>query len=875
MDKKSTLPARQSIRTRLLLLLLGLTLASVVTIAFLGVNSILTAGQNAQQVSSTTLRAQAEEYLVGLTASTAGQNDLTMETVRQDVRNVAHFAASVSEHPEAFDREKYWRAQDHMFIGPEGQYMNGEEDTSTVFVPNWVTIDDQFIADLELAAYLDLEFVPIYNKDPQTVAVYIISKKEFSRLYPNINLGSIVPADFTATKDIFFTSGAPENNPAREAVWTPVYKDPAGQGLLVTAVGPIYTSSGEFLGIIGIDVSLAELSGRIEASSPAAGGYLFLVNDQKRAIALPKQGYQDILGRSPASSEFGADLTAARSEFAPVLTEMTAGATGFASVTVDDRELFVAYAPLESTGWSLATVVEADNMLQAVAVLQDEVTNSTQSLVLNRILPAGVAIVIVTAVLGLWLTNRLVNPIQRLAMAAERIGAGEWDTPLPRMGRDEIGVLARAFKTMAAQIRDLVAGLELRVAERTHDLEHRAVQLATAADVGRAAASILQMDTLVRQIVDLVQDRFDLYYAGLFLLDDAGEYAVLEAGTGEPGTIMKEGGHRLQVGGRSMVGAACAQHQAHIALDVGEEAVRFDNPLLPDTRSEIALPLMVGDRVLGALDAQSTRPAAFSEEDIAVLQLVADQVAVAVNNARKFSEEATLVEAANPLFRVSRRLAAAATTNEVAQAIIDSVSETDADQCVVAQYGISPEGEVTTITFLAGWDRQGPSQFPIGAPLSASEPLFPLPLMMQPLAIEDMRLDPRVPERTRQIMARTGVLALANIPLRMGDRLLGFVNIGRATTGPWSPVALRLYETVSDQAAVALERARLLEETQRRAAREQLIRRITDKMYRALDMDGLMQIVVREATAALGTSGAFVQLVDPSDSTSDNGGQRE
>ena len=120
--------------------------------------------------------------------------------------------------------------------------------------------------------------------------------------------------------------------------------------------------------------------------------------------------------------------------------------------------------------------------------------------------------------------------------------------------------------------------LEAMVAERTRDLERRAVRLTTAADVGRAATSILDLATLIPRVVGLVRERFDLYYAGLFVVDDAGEYAVLEAGTGEPGRLMKEQGHKLQVGGASMVGTACAQKKARIALDVaglepGEEPV--------------------------------------------------------------------------------------------------------------------------------------------------------------------------------------------------------------------------------------------------------------------------------------------------------------
>ncbi|MFN2220356.1 MAG: GAF domain-containing protein, partial [Anaerolineae bacterium] len=223
----------------------------------------------------------------------------------------------------------------------------------------------------------------------------------------------------------------------------------------------------------------------------------------------------------------------------------------------------------------------------------------------------------------------------------------------------------RRAQTSAAELDEQRELLEETVAERTRDLEERAIQLAIASEVGRAAASILDLAGLSRQVVDLVRDRFDLYYAGLFLLDDTGSHAVLEAGSGEAGRTMKLQGHSLEVGGLSMVGAACARREARIALDVGEEAARFDNPLLPETRSEMALPLVVGDRVLGALDVQSTEPAAFSEEDVAVLQLVADQVAVAVDNARRFSEEGEVLEATSPLFRVSRRLASAVTTDDI------------------------------------------------------------------------------------------------------------------------------------------------------------------------------------------------------------------
>ncbi len=328
--------------------------------------------------------------------------------------------------------------------------------------------------------------------------------------------------------------------------------------------------------------------------------------------------------------------------------------------------------------------------------------------------------------------RRLVRPLLQLQEGAAAIGRGELDQRIEIQTGDEIEDLARQFNQMAAALQTSRAEieahareLEQRVADRTRDLQHRAVLLATVAEVGRAAASILELEPLIDRVVDLVRERFDLYYVGLFLLDETGRYAVLKAGTGEAGRLMKEQAYRLPVGGHSMVGTACAQRQARIALDVGEEPTRFDNPLLPKTRSEMALPLVVGERVLGALDVQSAQPAAFSEEDIAILQLVADQVAVAVDNARKFSEEAALLEATSPLYRASRRLTTAMTTDQVAQAILESVAETGADGCVVVEFEFSPAGEPEALLYRGVWRRDREPQFRAGMRVPIAESPFP------------------------------------------------------------------------------------------------------------------------------------------------------
>lgn len=166
----------------------------------------------------------------------------------------------------------------------------------------------------------------------------------------------------------------------------------------------------------------------------------------------------------------------------------------------------------------------------------------------------------------------------------------------------------------------------------------RANLLVAAAEVSQNVTQILDIDELLPKTVDIICDAYGFYYTGIFLIDDAGEFAVLRAGRGEPGRIMIENNHKLAVGGNSMIGACTARNEARISLDVDTERVWYPNPVLPDTRSEMALPLAIGEKVIGAVTVQSVEAAAFSDEDISSLQAMANQLAIAIDNAHKRRE---------------------------------------------------------------------------------------------------------------------------------------------------------------------------------------------------------------------------------------------
>ena len=214
---------------------------------------------------------------------------------------------------------------------------------------------------------------------------------------------------------------------------------------------------------------------------------------------------------------------------------------------------------------------------------------------------------------------------------------------------------------------------------RNRDLERLITQLKAAAKVSRAAMPVHDLDILLSQVTHVISETFGFYHVGIFLLDEKGEYAVLRAANSEGGRQMLASGHKLRVGQQGIVGYVTGTGRPRIALDVGADAVHFENPLLPDTRSEMALPLKVGERIIGALDVQSRQAAAYKEDDVMVLQMMADHLAVTIENGRLLSATQQTVHelssaAAEILAAVTQQAAGA---NEQSAAISQTTTTVD------------------------------------------------------------------------------------------------------------------------------------------------------------------------------------------------------
>jgi DNA-binding LacI/PurR family transcriptional regulator/GAF domain-containing protein len=387
--------------------------------------------------------------------------------------------------------------------------------------------------------------------------------------------------------------------------------------------------------------------------------------------------------------------------------------------------------------------------------------------------------------------------------------------------------------------------------DANYALQRRAIQLEASAEVAQNITSIFDVTELMRRTVDLIRDHFEFYHAAIFLLDDTKEWAVLQEATGDAGARMKAQGHQLAIDETSMVGWTALHRQPRIALDVGTDPVRFAHPLLPHTRSEMTLPLLVGDQLVGVLNVQSTEEAAFDEDDVRVLQSMSRQVAVAIENARRVSDEAALLETASPLYRASRLLTTATTTTEVADAIIASVSETGADGCLVVEFEFSLTDEPSALLYLGVWRRDRRPQFQPGLRIPVAESPFPLEMVSTLWIVNDVEADQQLPASARDIFLATEARALVNIPLRSGDKVIGQVVVIRSTSGAFPEPALRLYEALSDQAAVALERAQLLGEAQRYAQQEQETRQTIGYIRQATDVEQALHATAEGIARAL------------------------
>jgi GAF domain-containing protein/HAMP domain-containing protein len=465
----------------------------------------------------------------------------------------------------------------------------------------------------------------------------------------------------------------------------------------------------------------------------------------------------------------------------------------------DDTGTWIsAYAPIVNTDGKGVGVFGFD--ISAKSLVDAERNMLVTSIVLMALaLP-------IFAGIGWVLGSRLARPIVELTNGVNRITSGDLAYRVDIKSGDEIEALADSFNIMTARVDDLVDGLEQRVEERTSNLTsktneleeaskrlaNRASQLTAVSVVARSVTTMRDVNQLLPNITSIISQQFGYYHVGIFLNDAGNQYAVLRAANSEGGKRMLDQGHRLKIGQVGIVGNVASTGKPRIALDTGEDAVFFNNPNLPSTKSEMALPLKIGEKIIGVIDVQSTESAAFKQEDVEILTILADQVSIAIENARLFEE--------------AQKSSAEA-------------------QSALRQYARTDWGRLQRTRKNKGYRYTYKGIESLTKTVTLSDKSF-----------------------------TDHEMSVIKIPLTIREEQIGSLGLLLPANKTISDDEMDIARAIAERVALSIENARLFEDTSSRAEREKTVADISNKIRSTNDPETMIQTALRELQNALGAS---------------------
>jgi len=763
----------------------------------------------------------AEEKLINTVNTETSDMNRFFNEVTEDLERLAEYSVSLQGQQASLSQGIYWDAQSRIFQLEGGQYGNSTDDISSVFIPVNTELNESLLADLNTSAYLDFSTPETLEGNPAILAIYYIDPRGITRYYPNINLASLLPPDFDATKRPYYQLASPLFNPKKLTQWTIPYLDAAGGGRLVTVASPVYLGS-EFHGVVAADLKLSLVTEQVSAIKIGQSGYALMIDAAGRVISMPAAGYE-MFGIDP--TEFPADefykqtvLGAGSLDIRSITARMVAGGTGLNIIRVNDVDTYISYGPVKSTGYSIALVVPVSEMQAATTTARNETQNQIQSA--TRLAAIIFTILLFFAILFSFGVGRVIAaPVVRLTQTANQIVEGDLTARASVQSLDEIGILAQAFNTMTSRLRESLAGLEQRVEDRTSDLvaanakiEHRAKQFASISQISRVINQTQSLQDLLPKITQVISQQFDFYHVGIFLLDSKYENAVLVASNSEGGQRMLARNHKLSVGRMGIVGNVAGTGLPRIALDTGADAIYFNNPELPETHSEMALPLFrAGRQIIGVLDIQSVEPNAFRQEDIQVLSTLAEQVSVAIANARLYEETQRALIEAETVYR----------------------------------------GELR-----AGWQKFAKSLNLAGIRRKGTKST----LLSEPIDIPGLENVSRTGNMYEVKSENNQEGSQITLPIKLRGEVVGVLHLHSEEKRVWTSDELDIINAIVERTALSIESSRLLSESQKQASKERIIGEISAKVSAYTNRDNILQAAVTEIGRVMPGSEVVIQI---------------
>ncbi len=382
-----------------------------------------------------------------------------------------------------------------------------------------------------------------------------------------------------------------------------------------------------------------------------------------------------------------------------------------------------------------------------------------------------------------------------------------------------------------------------------NESKQTALQFETAAEIARDISSSLNLDELLEKAVNLIRSRFDFYHASVFLKDSTGEYVVVREATGDAGAQLKRSGFKLGIGSKSIVGFVAGNGEQLIVNDTTRDATYYPNPLLPATRAEAALPLRVGDRIVGVLDVQSTSPYAFAKDNLRTLQILADQLGIAVVNTELFAETQEHLAQHRLLHHITTTAASGTTLDEALESAVNGLQVTLGGDRVTIMLA-DREKKVLEVKAAVGY---APEIFELKVPVGNGITGWAA-AHRRTLRVNNVRED------TRYIEGSINTSSELAIPMIYRSELLGVLNVESEQLNAYTESDEELLGTLGGSLAAIIANARLLEQIRAQAERERVLFEITDRIRRTTDIQTILTTTVSELTRMTGASRVHVKL---------------
>lgn len=404
------------------------------------------------------------------------------------------------------------------------------------------------------------------------------------------------------------------------------------------------------------------------------------------------------------------------------------------------------------------------------------------------------------------------------------------------------------FTALTGQVAGLINNVRL-----LDESKKRTLQLQTAAEIARDISGSLNLDELLIKAVNFVRDRFDFYHAAVFLHDLPQEFAVIREATGDAGAQMKRTGYKIGIGSKSIVGYVTSQGEPLVVNDTTKDATYYANPLLPDTRAEAAIPLMVGERILGALDVQSVTPYAFTEDNLRTLQILADQMAIAVVNTELFAETQEHLSQHRLLHHITTTAASGTTLEEALDSAVKGLQVTMGGDRVTIWLTDREKTKLQVKAAMGYADDVSRLEVQIGSGIIGWVAANRRPLRVKNVA-----------EDTRYLVLSANTRSELAVPLIYRNEVLGVLNVESEQLDAYTENDEEMLGTLGGSLAAVIANARLVEQIRQQAERERLVYEVTAKIRRSTDMQSIITTTASELTRITGAAHTKIRIAPDS-----------